>query len=909
MKRLAGQAGRTVGYLLHHTGMVLITLFFIAALGIGGFAYRLSLGPVQIPWISSRLASAVSGQGIDISIAQAALAWAGYKNGGGVPLFLQLGDIVARNSAGVELVKIPAARMVFLPGALLGTAAPVLVTSSDALFSGSNVAVSLRAAIRLGFLHFSEANMDFTLGPGALGSGDMSEPISGGGFNVDITPHTVSLRNGHLALARVNGNATNVDFSGQGNLQNSWQGTLNVTADSLQAQDLPVYWPAGLVVQTRRWVTKNITAGSAVAANFNIGLSAPASLTSLSLDSATGHFNGNDLSVGWVPGAAPITGVTGLFTLIDRDNINISASAGNLGGLLLNDAHLKITGVSQADQIAALTVPVTGTLAGLVGVLNAPPLNLLKDAPPPLLQATGNLTGTVMADFPLKNDLKLAQVDLQAIAHVSDAAAPTPLQGLNFSNGVIDATVNNNSLKGNGTATLDGQPARFDVTAQFGPGQPVIRSNLRTLAGNGLLSRFGLNAGDASGITGTVPLTARINQDAAGKTAGTIHADLTQAALALSGFGWSKKAGVAGQVEIDGYVAPDGTGMLSLISAQAPGLNIAAAPAAGQPRLLRFSRLDVGATAAAGTVSAPAAAGQPWRLDFSGPVLDLSAMVGKAGKTATMTKAPTRGAAPSGPLWLADLRFERLIITTGPAPGLHALVFQGSGQGASLFNANASAADADGKPVTLAVSRSAGAVPGETVSLATADAGNLLRAIGLYNNLEHGVGQLDAVYSDRSGITGVVTVDKFRLLQAPLLGKILQGVTLYGVGDATSGPGLVFDRLVAPFDLGPDALTLKGARAFSSSLGFTASGTIGINDGKADLDTTIVPAYFLNAALGKIPGIGSLFSAEKGGGLFAMRAKITGSLSDPDVAVNPLSALTPGMLRGIFGIGDVKAAN
>ena len=49
--------------------------------------------------------------------------------------------------------------------------------------------------------------------------------------------------------------------------------------------------------------------------------------------------------------------------------------------------------------------------------------------------------------------------------------------------------------------------------------------------------------------------------------------------------------------------------------------------------------------------------------------------------------------------------------------------------------------------------------------------------------------------------------------------------------------------------------------------------------------------------------MGKLFTAEKGGGLFAVRAKITGPLSNPKVSVNPLSALTPGVLRDIFGVG------
>jgi hypothetical protein len=57
----------------------------------------------------------------------------------------------------------------------------------------------------------------------------------------------------------------------------------------------------------------------------------------------------------------------------------------------------------------------------------------------------------------------------------------------------------------------------------------------------------------------------------------------------------------------------------------------------------------------------------------------------------------------------------------------------------------------------------------------------------------------------------------------------------------------------------------------------------------------------LKGLLGHVPLIGKLLSPEKGGGLFAAIYSLRGSLSDPSVSVNPLSALTPGFLRGLFG--------
>jgi hypothetical protein len=63
---------------------------------------------------------------------------------------------------------------------------------------------------------------------------------------------------------------------------------------------------------------------------------------------------------------------------------------------------------------------------------------------------------------------------------------------------------------------------------------------------------------------------------------------------------------------------------------------------------------------------------------------------------------------------------------------------------------------------------------------------------------------------------------------------------------------------------------------------------------------TIVPAYALNSIIGNIPLIGSLLLGGEGQGLFAANYRATGSAADPQVSVNPLSALTPGFLRRLL---------
>jgi hypothetical protein len=67
-----------------------------------------------------------------------------------------------------------------------------------------------------------------------------------------------------------------------------------------------------------------------------------------------------------------------------------------------------------------------------------------------------------------------------------------------------------------------------------------------------------------------------------------------------------------------------------------------------------------------------------------------------------------------------------------------------------------------------------------------------------------------------------------------------------------------------------------------------------------------VPAYSLNRVLGEIPLLGSLITGGENEGIFAATYRVEGALDDPKVEVNPLSALAPGFLRNLFGLGPSK---
>ena len=191
-----------------------------------------------------------------------------------------------------------------------------------------------------------------------------------------------------------------------------------------------------------------------------------------------------------------------------------------------------------------------------------------------------------------------------------------------------------------------------------------------------------------------------------------------------------------------------------------------------------------------------------------------------------------------------------------------------------------------------------------SLTITAQDAGALLLALDVMEDMRGGRMSLTGTYDDSRPdhlLSGTAEVAEFGMRNAPALGKLLQAITVIGAVEALSGPDLRFTRLVAPFRYTPDAIELADARAFSTSLGMTAKGRIDLRRRLFDIQGTVVPAYFLNSLLGRVPLLGKLVSPETGGGLFAMSYGVKGPFADPAVWVNPLSGLTPGFLRGLFG--------
>ena len=125
--------------------------------------------------------------------------------------------------------------------------------------------------------------------------------------------------------------------------------------------------------------------------------------------------------------------------------------------------------------------------------------------------------------------------------------------------------------------------------------------------------------------------------------------------------------------------------------------------------------------------------------------------------------------------------------------------------------------------------------------------------------------------------------------------------SLTGLAEMLNGDGIGFNNLDARLNYGNNRVSFTDARMAGPSMGLTGSGGYDIRADNLMVDGVVAPSPILNLSmLSNVPVIGNLLTSRRGEGVFGMTYSINGHAAAPRVFVNPVSALTPGILRRIF---------
>ena len=189
-----------------------------------------------------------------------------------------------------------------------------------------------------------------------------------------------------------------------------------------------------------------------------------------------------------------------------------------------------------------------------------------------------------------------------------------------------------------------------------------------------------------------------------------------------------------------------------------------------------------------------------------------------------------------------------------------------------------------------------------TLKLSSPDGGEALRVLGISTKVENGTLTVAATLPPNTlyPVTGSATLLNFQLRKQPLLTELLASLSLEQL--LSEKKGILFEQLHIPFTATAEQITVNNTSMTGPALALKLGGTYNrIYNKGLDLKGQVVPTAGFNRAISKIPLVGNVLTGSQEG-LLAADFNVTGPLTEPNLSVNPLSVLTPGLLKDLFHI-------
>jgi len=686
-------------------------------------------------------------------------------------------------------------------------------------------------------------------------------------------------------------------------------------AKNVRYDDLPKLWPKDLGVDVRNWVLESLTKGVADTAALDVSLDVDAE-KAVQVRTLSGEITSHGLEVNYISTMPRVHNARGHASFnLDRFDITIDSGTSD-GDLKINSGTVALVKLQEDMQWAEIKLDIDGPVTSGLKLIDSEPLRFASDLGLKPETAQGKARANVSLRIPLKNDLLATEVEAVVSAKLTEAGIQGVVFDKSISQGELDLVVNNDGLTVGGKALLGEVPVQMKWNHDFRPNALFTDryevsgyiENVLNLGSLGLevpdiLSRY-MQGGAEVNINHT-----KLNN---GRQSLSARLDLANVVLVAPEFGWEKASGVPGTAVLEMRIDQDVLSEIPKFSVEAPDMDVSGSVSFLKDGTLERVSLDTmrsNLTDVAGSIT-PLDDGT-WEVVLRGESLDARVLwdelLGKgkaepaAKPSSEATDTPAADTSHDSKLFVnAAVDIRSVLISKGHVVhDLIGTVYRDRGLWRKL-----DISGVVGKNGTVELMLDTATDGLRYLSISSDDAGATLKTLGLHDNILGGEFDLKAAYTNPGKDTpleGVVKVHDYAMIEAPTFAKLIGVMSLTGILDALQGDGLNFDILEAPFKLENGVLNLTQARASGPTIGVTASGTVDMGNQVLDLQGTVVPAYAINALLGKIPLIGKLFTGgEAGGGLFAATYTMKGQGENVDVSVNPLSVLAPGVLRNIF---------
>lgn len=642
---------------------------------------------------------------------------------------------------------------------------------------------------------------------------------------------------------------------------------LDVSSPKLTRDEVLHYWPRNQFPGTRQWFGNNLLTGDLT----NIG-------GALRIHPETAPvwvlgFDFADTTLRIVKDTPPIEQASG-FASFEQNAFAVTVHDGQIAAA--QGGHIDLAGSTVAipemdvnESPLYIDLNAQSTVTAVLSVLGQSPVRLLERINKPANMADGRADMTGRIFFPRKNPVPPSEIRYDIAANLSQVASSQIIPNRSLRSSSLALEVNNDSISIAGRARVDGVPVNGEWVNRFGVAGSTVSAQIELSPEALDAFNIGLPSGSVAG-RGLGRLDVNLPDRSAPEF--TLTSNLRGLRVGVPAVGWSKGPNTEGRLRVVGQLGnrPE----IESFAVSGGGLQAEGSVTLndqGGLRLARIDRLEIGNWFDAPIRLRGRGEGRAPAVEITGGTLDL--------RRARFGSAQGNG----GPV---EIALNRLQI----AQGIALTNFRGSFNGAGGFNGQFSGNLNGGAGLQGTVAPQNGR---SAVRIVSQDAGGIIRSSGLLNG---GVGgTLDLVLLPTGGegsFDGTLAIRNFRLRDAPAMASLLDAISVVGLLQQLDGQGLSFETVDARFRLTPTQLILRESSAVGPGLGISADGIYTLASKQLDFQGVISPFYFLNS-------IGSVLT-RRGEGLVGFNFNVGGTAASPQVSVNPLSALTPGMFREIF---------
>lgn len=681
---------------------------------------------------------------------------------------------------------------------------------------------------------------------------------------------------------------------------------------AMPVASMKALWPSAIAPRSRQWVGRNLLAGSLKGGTFRIATQREAgTLQTGSPDERRMSIalEGADLEIATKEGLPRIEAPRALLRVEGADaeltipEASVAASQGRR--IAIKSGRLFVSAIDSERPLAEISARAQAPLGAVLDILDREPHALVREAGLGLTGLDGKVEGQVRLTLPLGETVSTAEMKMEGKARLTDGRAKAILGSHDINGATLTFDVTENAMDMRGDMLLGGVSVKLGWQVLAGvpaAQQPPIKISATLDNSDRAQLKLDLN----HMVQGEVPVEINVQRTGPDETKIHFIADLTAAELTLNDISWQKPSGRPAGLEFD--VVKGQTYKAELKNFRLIGDNIAIDGWVGlgpdlHPAEYHFPHFSINVVTNM-DVQGVMRPGRVWDVKARGKTFDAKDLFHSL---ISFGQLSDRNAQPKDRPGL-DLVAEIDNVLGASDTTIRSVKLKMQKRAEQLTMLDMRGTLESGKTLSAKLRPDAGR--SRLLAAETADAGQALKLIGFYSNMVGGTGDLE-INLDAKGATersGVLAIQDFRVLGDPIVSEVLtspdEGRPAIESGRKNNRrvvrEQFDFERLRAPFSMGNGQLVLENAHVTGPMVGATMRGKVDYRTQRLQLGGTYVPLSGFNRSFAPIPILGPLLTGPRGEGVLGITFAIEGPMADPQVVVNPLSLVMPGIFREIF---------